>query len=140
MSATPYTPAFGRQFFTSTDNSSWSLLGHTIDVDGASPERGEIRVTNDQSADNGEEIYPGMKKWGDVSFDLVYDYTKLTTINAMLNVDPSTTQYYFKELWTDTHGVTYPGFLKSAKNSGKTEDGALMLKVTIRVQGKPVAF
>src|SRR5579863_5676236 len=125
-SATPYTPAYGSQFFYSTDDSTWTLLGYTADIDGASPERGEIKLTNNQSPNNAEEVEPGMLKLGDTTFDLVYSYSALTAINAMLTVNAATTQYYFKELWVDNHGVTYAGFMKSAKESGKTEDGANM--------------
>lgn len=137
MPGTDATLGYGSQlYYRATGGSgTWTKFAQTVDLKGPEPEVGDVKITNNDSPNNTHEYKPGMLEPGTQDFDIVYDKTQCATLYALLG---NGTLYDFAEVYPDSAGWTYTGYVKKFATETKTEDEAIKNTVTLKLTTKPV--
>ena len=129
---------FGSQIayatITSGNAGSYTMVAQTQDISSPEMEVGDVKTTNNSSPNNSHEYRPGLTEPGEVEFDVVYFKTGHQTLLGMCG---NGIIYAWQETFSDTPAsiCTFPGYVKSSKVEGKTEDDALKGKLKIKLTG-----
>ena len=132
--ASNVTLGFGSNLAYSTDGTSYTDIAQTVDLEGPSPEVGDVNVTNNDSPSNTKEYVPGMIEPGEQEFTVVYSKTVCAALYGMFGTGVI---YFWRETYPDGSKWEYKGYLKSFGTEAPTEDGAIMNTVSIKLTTKP---
>lgn len=139
MSASLYTVGYASKLYvaliTGGTPGTYAAIAQTKDLTGPEPEVGKINITNNDSPNNTKETAPGMIAPGDMEFELVYSKAQAATLYGYFGDGNS---YAWREVYPDGSKWEFNGFLSKFGSETKTEDEAIMNKVTITIQNKPV--
>jgi hypothetical protein len=135
--STDFTLGFGSQIYVSTDGDTYTLIAQSKDLNSPSSEVGTVNITNNSSPNFSEEVAAGLYKPGTIDFEWIYTPTQQATLYGYWNSAPSQT-LFFKEIFTDASGWTFSGFLTKIENETKTENEAIMGKVSVQLTVKAV--
>ena len=114
---------------------TYNKVAQSVDLDSPLPEVGDINLTNNDSPNNTKEYFPGMVEPGDLDFDVVFFASAHVPI---LNMVGNQIIYSWKETFTDGTTCVFPGYVKSAGVTGKTENEALKGKIKVKLTGAAV--
>ena len=109
---------------------SYTKVAQSVDIDSPVPETGDINVTNNDSPNNTKEYVSGMLEPGELDYDLVFFASAHV---AILQMAGNGVIYSWKELFTDGTTCTFPGYVKSAGLTGKTENEVMKGKIKIKL-------
>ena len=135
MPTTQAVKAYGSILEYGVNGTTYTKLAQTVDLGGFQPEVGDINITNNDSPNNTKEYIPGMIEPGTYDFSIIYDSSLASTIEDYAD---ATTVYYWRVTFPNGDKWVARGYVKKVEYSGKTEDGAVEGKISIKITGKPV--
>ena len=114
---------------------TYIVVAQTVDLEGPSPEVGDIPITNNDSPANTKEYMPGMIEPAEQDFQVVYTKAQAASLYALFG---DGLIYNWRETYPDGSKWEYKGYQKRFGTEAPTEDGAIRNTITLKLTQKPV--
>jgi len=134
MADTNATVGYGSTLAFSTDDTTYTPIAQTVDLNGPEPEIGDVKVTNNDSENATHEHLPGLIEPGENEFKVVYAKAACNTLYTMFG---TRTVYWWKETYPDGAFWKFKGYMKKFGTEAPTEDGAIMNTIGLKLTKKP---
>jgi len=123
------TLGFGSQIYKKNgSDADFVKIAQSKDLNSPESEIAKVKITNNDSPNNSQEYVPGLIDPGSLEFEWIYTKAQ----QAILYADwAARVAISWKEVFPDGSGWTFTGFLTKISNETKTEDEAIMGKVSI---------